>query len=172
MGIVCIIICFVFSKHTDLNNFIPPPNAATTDKQLHETFECCGEIDYVRSIQSKEGCKGTAFVAFKDAASVQMALELNKGELNGRPITVTKCLSKDKADQKKQTKSAANARIAAKPAAGKAGAAANGKPEFTGAKVNADKKNNNKKNKGAKGGLSGPKLLAKKIAPKVQKVTA
>lgn len=137
---------------------------ATTDKQLHETFECCGDIDYVRSIQTKQGCKGTAFVCFKDVASVQMALELNKGELNGRPITVTKCLSKDKAAEKKQNKAGATDRIAAKSEKGE------GKKDFAGAKANNDKKNN-KKNKG-KAGITGPKLLAKKIAPKVQKVTA
>lgn len=142
--------------------------SATTDAQLHETFECCGDIDYVRSIQTKQGCKGTAFVCFKDAASVQMALELNKGELNGRPITVTQCLSKDKADAKKANKVGAADRIAAKSAGG-ATKADGGKKEFAGAKANNDKKN--KKNKG-KSGISGPKLLAKKIAPKVQKVTA
>lgn len=150
------------------NCFTSSFHPATTDKQLHETFECCGDIDYVRSIQTKQGCKGTAFVAFKDPASVQMALELNKGELNGRPITVTKCLSKDKADQKKQNKAGASDRIAAKSAPKAEG----GKKEFAGAKANSDKKNNNKKNNKGKGGITGPKLLAKKIAPKVSKVTA
>lgn len=93
-----------------------------------------------------------------------MALELNNGELNGRPITVTKCLSKDKADQKKQKKAGATHRIEAKAVKTEA------KKEFTGAKANNNDKKN-KKNKG-KGGISGPKLLAKKIAPKMQKVTA
>lgn len=139
--------------------------SATTDKQLHETFECCGDIDYVRSIQSEKGCKGTAFVCFKSADSVQVALELNKGELNGRPMTVTRCLSKDKAQEKKHKISAATSRIAAKSEAG-------GKPKFTGAKAaTGNDKKPNKKNK-AKAGISGPKLLAKKIAPKVEKVTA
>lgn len=139
-------------------------STATSDQQLHETFECCGEIDYVRTIQKGAGCSGTAFVCFKSADSVQVALELNKGELNGRPMNVTRCLTKDKIEvnnKKLQNKAGATKRIADKT---------DGKPEFTGAKAANGKKNKNK-NK-SKPAIGGPKLLAKKIAPKVQKVTA
>lgn len=72
----------------------------TTDDQLRKTFADCGKIDYVRVNQSKKGCNGTAFVCFKDAASVVAALKLNGRDVNGRPVRINR-------SEKKQTEVAA-----------------------------------------------------------------
>lgn len=61
---------------------------AVTDDTLHETFGCCGAIDYVRTLQSPKGCNGTAFVCFKDSASVVNALKLNNTQILGREARV------------------------------------------------------------------------------------
>lgn len=122
-----------------------------------------------------KGCSGTAYVCFKDNASITMALELNSSTVEGRAVRVERYAAKKqgagvnlKKKGKKETvgverrMSEKNKKEAASPKAAKG--------EFTGVKI-ADKKKKNH-NKSAKGGLSGPKLLAKKIAPRVNKITA
>lgn len=122
-----------------------------------------------------KGCNGTAYVCFKDNASITMALELNNSDVEGRAIRVERYTAKKQGagvDRKKKEKKATvgvdrrlaekNKKESASPKAGKA--------EFTGVKITDKKKKN--QNKSSKGGLSGHKLLAKKIAPKVNKITA
>lgn len=62
----------------------------TTDNHLRQAFGDCGKIDYVRLNQSKKGCNGTAFVCFKEAASVVAALKLNGSVVNGRPVRINR----------------------------------------------------------------------------------
>lgn len=164
---------------------------SVTDELLRETFECCGEIEYVRTLQNPKGCSGLGFVCFAEAASVQMAFELNGGLLLERPVRVERYQARKKPavgkPQKRHQTFGAQRRLAAKGVAadGEFGKGGKGniqqrgkpvgadkkksKPEFTGAKV-SDKKNKKSGDK-KKGGLKGPKLLAKKIAPRANAAT-
>lgn len=76
----------------------------TTNAILQDTFQCCGEIEYVRTIQCKYGCKGTAYVCFKKPESVDLAMKLNKTLVLDREIRVerfhTKKLGGGKSDSK------------------------------------------------------------------------
>lgn len=108
-----------------------------TDELLRETFECCGEIEYVRTLQSAQGCKGVGFVCFAEAASVPMAFELNGGLLLERPIRVDRYKASRKPSAETQKKRhasfGAQRRLAAKIAKGGSSAttgAANGKARF------------------------------------------
>lgn len=163
---------------------------SVTDELLRETFECCGEIEYVRTLQSPQGCSGLGFVCFAEAGSVQMAFELNGGLLLERPVRVERYQARKKPaagkPQKRHQTFGAQRRLAAKGVAADGGKGGKGnaqqrdgkpgadkkksKPEFTGAKV-SDKKGKKSGDK-KKGGLKGPKLLAKKIAPRANAVTA
>lgn len=62
--------------------------ADVSQELLHETFKCCGKIDYVRVIQTDRGCKGVAFVCFISPDAVPLALELNGTEILGRQMHV------------------------------------------------------------------------------------
>lgn len=55
---------------------------------LQNTFKCCGEIKYVRTIQCKNGCNGTAYVCFEKPESVGLAMELNGTLVLDREIRV------------------------------------------------------------------------------------
>lgn len=159
----------IFSKPSF---FLP---IAVTDKILNEAFSCCGKIEYVRAMYCDKGCNGTAYVCFKDNASITMALELNNAEVEGRAIRVERYAAKKQGsgvDHKKKGKKASvgvERRLAEKNKK-ETSSPKSGKAEFSGVKI-ADKKKKNQ-NKSSKGGLSGPKLLAKKIAPRVNKITA
>ncbi|XP_073830090.1 uncharacterized protein [Musca autumnalis] len=62
---------------------------SATEESLRETFSSCGEIEYVRCIRDGDkGCKGVAYVRFKTADAVGLALELNQTLLDDRPINV------------------------------------------------------------------------------------
>lgn len=164
-----------------------------TDEVLRETFECCGEIEYVRTLQTLKGCSGLGFVCFAEAAAVPMAQELNNGLLLERPIRVSRYQARKKPAEGKPTRRhqtfGAQRRLAVKKGkrqadggqekgAGRFARSGGGgdkdgrvakkkKSEFTGAKVSDKKKAVDKKKKG---GPKGPKLLAKKIAPREKKV--
>lgn len=163
-----------------------------TDALLRETFECCGEIEYVRTMQNAKGCSGLGFVCFAEAATIPIAYELNGGQLQGRPIRVERYQSRKKPALGKPTKKhqsfGAQRRLASKTekkgesgapvggAGGKFARKAPATPEkkkksggFAGAKVSEGKKSGDKKKKT---GLKGAKLLAKKIAPRATAATA
>lgn len=62
---------------------------------LHDIFSSCGVIDYIRCLRDGEkGCKGVAYVCFKNSDSVGLALELNQTLLDDRPINVERYLNK------------------------------------------------------------------------------
>lgn len=139
--------------------------SAVTEQMLTDTFKCCGDLDYVRALQCDKGCKGIAYVCFKDNASVTMALELNNSVLEGREIRVERYTAGKQGAGAKREKTASPAAGGAKKRLEQKAAK---KGDFAGVKT--DKKKG--KGKPAKGGLSGPKLLAKKIAPRPSKITA
>lgn len=60
----------------------------TTNAMLQDKFKCCGEIKYVRTVQCKLGCNGTAYVCFTNPESVDLALKLNKTLVLDREIRV------------------------------------------------------------------------------------
>ncbi|XP_055902429.1 RNA-binding protein 34 [Eupeodes corollae] len=83
---------------------------SATDDKLHQIFSSCGEIEYVRTLQSsdKKGCIGTAFVCFKSPDAVGLALELKGTMLDERPIhverySVNKLGAKEKRDADSKT---------------------------------------------------------------------
>ncbi|GAB0093706.1 uncharacterized protein DMENIID0001_088790 [Sergentomyia squamirostris] len=69
---------------------------ATTDDDLFEVFQSCGEIQYVRTLRSHLGCKGTAYVCFKNPEAVGLAMELNQTMMHDRPIRVERYKAKPK----------------------------------------------------------------------------
>lgn len=87
----------------------------TSENQLRKFFEHAGKIDYVRLNQSKKGCNGTAFVCFKEAASVVAALKLNGRDFNGRAMRVNRSAAKQQA-QEAAKRPAEDAKVAAKAA--------------------------------------------------------
>ena len=64
-----------------------------SDEALWTFFSGCGTIEYVRIIRDKETGvgKGFGYVAFKDKASRELAMQLDGGDCGGRPIRVSKC---------------------------------------------------------------------------------
>ncbi|KAJ6637973.1 RNA-binding protein 34 [Pseudolycoriella hygida] len=145
-----------------------------TDQNLYDLFSCCGEIQYARTLQCKNGCNGVGYVCFKKAESIGMALELNNSELQGRPMRVQRYVKKDQnagASLEKKT----NAGKKEKPTgvlrrlgekkkvkSFSKSKEQSSKAQFTGMKAKDKKKGFVKKNK--KKPLKGPKLLAKRIA--------
>ncbi|PJF19362.1 hypothetical protein PSACC_00877 [Paramicrosporidium saccamoebae] len=66
---------------------------AVSDESLWKVFESCGPISYVRVIRDKETGlgKGFGYVAFKEKAAVELAVQLNGSICEGRPLRVSKC---------------------------------------------------------------------------------
>merc|ERR1712216_329425 len=63
----------------------------TQEEELRKFFGKCGEIANLRMPLNDEGkCKGTAFVEFKEAASLEKAKKFNETEFGGRTIFVSK----------------------------------------------------------------------------------
>lgn len=77
---------------------------ATLDEDLYEVFETCGEIDYVRTIRGKTGCKGFAYVCFKDKSALALAMELQGTRIRDRPIRLEKCRDETKLKKKEDKK--------------------------------------------------------------------
>lgn len=67
---------------------------------MRQTFECCGELRYVRTLQCDKGCKGIAYVCFENAESVGLALKLNKTLILDREVRVERYIAKKKKKQK------------------------------------------------------------------------
>lgn len=137
----------------------------TTATMLQDAFKCCGEIDYVRTVQCKKGCNGVAFVCFKKPEAVELALKLNGTYFDGRNINVQRCSKKlkrtaEESSQNKKTKpnqlKKENASKSTKPK----------KKQFSGVKSNELKKKRDDKKKKMKQHRSPARKLVKKIAPK------
>ncbi|XP_037822073.1 RNA-binding protein 34 [Lucilia sericata] len=162
-----------------------------TEESLREIFSSCGEIDYVRCIRDGDkGCKGVAYVCFKTADAVGLALELNQTIVDERPInverfSVRKLGAKEardaQAEREEKSQKGAKKRIDNKKGGkkDKAGpkktsnskgvdgeeAKKPKKSEFRGVKVEGLKKKPKTKKKKSNDQMQ---LLAKKIAPKVK----
>ncbi|XP_030370623.1 nucleolar protein 12 [Scaptodrosophila lebanonensis] len=153
------------------------------EEKLREIFSSCGEIEYIRCLQDGEkGCKGVAFVCYKKADAVGLALELSGTLLDDRPINVER-YSVDKLGAKQARDVATNSQSNPKSAQNKTGATKRiakknnkqnektakpttvkkKKSEYRGVKVDGIKKS---KNKPKKNGNNSLKAMAKKIAPK------
>ncbi|XP_037951067.1 nucleolar protein 12-like [Teleopsis dalmanni] len=152
---------------------------SATEEKLREIFSSCGEIDYIRCLQGDGGCNGTAYVCFKSAEAVGLALELKETLLDERPIHVERYLpkktgakkardeaaasktkvktgAKKRLDEKKQNKQGKTAKESPQEKSNK-----KKKNEYRGVKIEDQKKKQKKKGK-----PSEMQKLAKKIAPK------
>ncbi|XP_043067993.2 uncharacterized protein [Drosophila bipectinata] len=156
---------------------------STNEEMLREIFSSCGVIDYIRCLRDGDkGCKGVAYVCFKNSDSVGLALELNQTLLDDRPINVERYSNKKLgAKQKRDAASATSVKSEEK------------RRNSAGAKKRLDKKQNGKNTKQAiegqqkKSNYRGVKVgavtkakhskkkgndhlnnLAKKIAPKIR----
>lgn len=157
---------------------------AANEEKLREIFSSCGEIDYIRCLQSGDkGCNGVAYVCFQKPDAVGLALELNGTVLDDRPIHVerysvkklgakqardavaAKTAGSQSKSKSKQNSKGAKKRIDKKQTKENGNASTNKKKsEYRGVKVDADKKNKKPKKKTN----SQMNVLAKKIAPKIK----
>ncbi|XP_036908246.1 squamous cell carcinoma antigen recognized by T-cells 3 isoform X2 [Sturnira hondurensis] len=65
--------------------------------QLRPLFEACGEVVEVRPIFSNRGdFRGYCYVEFKEEKSALQALELDRKNVDGRPMFVSPCVDKSK----------------------------------------------------------------------------
>lgn len=158
---------------------------AATEESLREIFSSCGDIEYVRCIrEGDKGCKGVAYVCFKTADAVGLALELNETILDERALHVerfnVKKLGAKKA-REEQAEKESNSKVGAKMRLeGKKNkkeksshkspnksenidAKKSKKSEFRGVKVEGLKKKQKSKKKKSNNQML---QLAKKIAPK------
>lgn len=92
-----------------------------SDVALREVFQTCGEISYVRILQGAKGCKGTAYVCFNEAESVDLALKLDKSNALNRTINVERYHTKKLGggEAKAQREASEPAKGAARRVAGK-----------------------------------------------------
>lgn len=131
---------------------------------MRQTFECCGELRYVRTLQCDKGCKGIAYVCFENAESVGLALKLNKTLLLDREIRVERYIEKKKKKQKATPPALSPGKVKSgkgkKPMVpGKKPHAAGKKPQATGKKPHATGK---KPKDGKKKEFTGVKSTTKK----------
>ncbi|XP_005184003.1 RNA-binding protein 34 [Musca domestica] len=157
-----------------------------TEESLRETFSSCGEIEYVRCIrEGTKGCKGVAYVRFKTADAVGLALELNQTLLDDRPINVERYSvkklgakeqrdaqaakekqnqnPKNKGDKSKKFNKSKDSKPQQNKSQGDEGKKSK-KSEFRGVKVEALKKKNKQKKKKPSQAMD----IAKKIAPRTK----
>lgn len=67
------------------------------EERLKKTFSPLGDITEVRLVKNQMGkSKGFAYIEFKNQASVQAALSMDRTKLNGRPMFVSPSVDKSK----------------------------------------------------------------------------
>nr|KAF6467624.1 spliceosome associated factor 3, U4/U6 recycling protein [Rousettus aegyptiacus] len=67
------------------------------DVKLRPLFEACGEVVEIRPIFSNRGdFRGYCYVEFKEEKSALQALELDRKNVEGRPMFVSPCVDKSK----------------------------------------------------------------------------
>ncbi|XP_029777594.1 squamous cell carcinoma antigen recognized by T-cells 3 isoform X2 [Suricata suricatta] len=74
-----------------------PYSMGEPDVQLRPLFEACGEVAEIRPIFSNRGdFRGYCYVEFKEEKSALQALELDRKNVEGRPMFVSPCVDKSK----------------------------------------------------------------------------
>uniref|UniRef100_A0A667I8P7 Spliceosome associated factor 3, U4/U6 recycling protein n=1 Tax=Lynx canadensis TaxID=61383 RepID=A0A667I8P7_LYNCA len=74
-----------------------PYSMSEPDVQLRPLFEACGEVAEIRPIFSNRGdFRGYCYVEFKEEKSALQALELDRKNVEGRPMFVSPCVDKSK----------------------------------------------------------------------------
>ncbi|XP_027271761.1 squamous cell carcinoma antigen recognized by T-cells 3 isoform X1 [Cricetulus griseus] len=67
------------------------------EAKLRPLFEACGEVVQIRPVFSNRGdFRGYCYVEFKEEKSAQQALELDRKNVEGRPMFVSPCVDKSK----------------------------------------------------------------------------
>lgn len=67
------------------------------EKRLRELFQACGPIQQVRPIYNSRGIfRGYCYVQFQEQSSVPQALNLDRQEVDNRPMFVSPCVDKNK----------------------------------------------------------------------------
>lgn len=74
-----------------------PYSMGEPDTKLRPLFEACGEVVDIRPIFSNRGdFRGYCYVEFKEEKSALQALELDRNNVEGRPMFVSPCVDKSK----------------------------------------------------------------------------
>ncbi|KAM6155290.1 squamous cell carcinoma antigen recognized by T-cells 3 isoform 3-T3 [Rhynchocyon petersi] len=74
-----------------------PYSLKEPESNLRPLFETCGEVAEIRPIYSKRGdFRGYCYVEFKDEKAALQALELDRKDVEGRPMFVSPCVDKSK----------------------------------------------------------------------------
>ncbi|KAI5133240.1 squamous cell carcinoma antigen recognized by T-cells 3 isoform X1 [Manis pentadactyla] len=74
-----------------------PYSMGEPDTKLRPLFEACGEVVDIRPIFSNRGdFRGYCYVEFKEEKSALQALELDRKNVEGRPMFVSPCVDKNK----------------------------------------------------------------------------
>lgn len=74
-----------------------PYSMAEPDATLRPLFEACGEVVEIRPIFSNRGdFRGYCYVEFKEEKAALQALELDRKNVEGRPMFVSPCVDKSK----------------------------------------------------------------------------
>ncbi|XP_032742586.1 squamous cell carcinoma antigen recognized by T-cells 3 [Rattus rattus] len=74
-----------------------PYSIEEPEVKLRPLFEACGEVVQIRPIFSNRGdFRGYCYVEFKEEKSAQQALELDRKNVEGRPMFVSPCVDKSK----------------------------------------------------------------------------
>jgi nucleolin len=69
---------------------------ASSDQDINDFFQDCGEIDHINLLRGPDGrSKGIAFVKFFDEKGLRKAIELSGSELGGRTVQVEKTVPKE-----------------------------------------------------------------------------
>ncbi|XP_033115264.1 squamous cell carcinoma antigen recognized by T-cells 3-like isoform X2 [Anneissia japonica] len=90
------------SYNDNLTVFVKNLSYNITDEKIRSVFNQCGEITDVRmKVGNKNKFRGFCYVEFKDEASVVKALQLDRHEIDGRPLYVDPSVDKSKGDKPK-----------------------------------------------------------------------
>lgn len=74
-----------------------PYSVEDPEAKLRPLFEACGEVVQIRPIFSNRGdFRGYCYVEFKEEKSARQALELDRKNVEGRPMFVSPCVDKSK----------------------------------------------------------------------------
>ncbi|KAJ8312590.1 hypothetical protein KUTeg_009963 [Tegillarca granosa] len=81
----------------EVTAFVSNLDYSVGEDRIGEIFSKCGEIVDIRLVKTFNGkSKGYAYVEFKDELCVQNALKLDRTNVEGRPMYVSKCEDKNK----------------------------------------------------------------------------